>query len=104
MTLPDRVAAASACLDEPALLCVAEDAGSCSYSQPHPDPTASALRDLWERGHLCDVVLVSTADGAALRAHRLVLAAASGFFRALFTVRARLAGRRAAQVQTVASR
>jgi len=39
--------------------------------------------DLWEDGSLCDVQL-RTVDGAIVPAHRVVLAAASGFFRALF--------------------
>ena len=38
---------------------------------------------LWEEGSLCDVEL-RTADGALVSAHRIVLAAASPFFRALF--------------------
>lgn len=38
---------------------------------------------LWEEGSLCDVEL-RTADGALVPAHRIVLAAASPFFRALF--------------------
>ncbi len=39
--------------------------------------------DLWEKGSLCDVQL-RTVDGAIVPAHRVVLAASSGFFRALF--------------------
>jgi BTB/POZ domain len=39
--------------------------------------------DLWEDGSLCDVQL-RTVDGAIVPAHRVVLAASSGFFRALF--------------------
>ena len=74
--------------EEAALLCFPEDDGACSYSQP-ADPMAAALLALWEHGKLCDVLLASAADGTALRAHRLVLAAASGFFRAMFTVSSR---------------
>ena len=39
--------------------------------------------DLWEEGSLCDVQL-RTVDGAIVPAHRVILAASSGFFRALF--------------------
>lgn len=39
--------------------------------------------DLWEDGSLCDVQL-RTVDGGIVPAHRVVLAASSGFFRALF--------------------
>jgi hypothetical protein len=69
----------------PALVAAPEECGACTYSQ-RPDPMAGALLALWEHRKLCDVAL-APADGAALPAHRLVLAAASGFFRALFTVR-----------------
>lgn len=58
--------------------------GAATYSAP-PDATAAGLLALWQHGKLCDVVLEG-ADGAELPAHRLVLAATSGFFRALFTV------------------
>mmetsp|Transcript_38705 Transcript_38705/g.97253 ORF Transcript_38705/g.97253 Transcript_38705/m.97253 type:complete len:124 (+) Transcript_38705:144-515(+) len=42
------------------------------------------LADLWEEGCLTDVELQS-ADGVTLPAHKVVLAAASPFFRAFFT-------------------
>ncbi len=44
---------------------------------------ATSLEQLWQRGALCDVTL-STDDGGTLPCHRLMLAAASPFFRALF--------------------
>jgi hypothetical protein len=73
-----------------ALVASPEECGAVTYASP-PDALAGALRGLWERGALCDVALVA-ADGAELPAHRLLLAAACGFFRALFTVRAGAAG------------
>jgi hypothetical protein len=79
--LPPAVAAPDAC----GLVCAADGDGACCYTQSPPDPMAEGLRALWERGALCDVAL-APADGGALQAHRLLLAAASGYFRALFTV------------------
>lgn len=44
------------------------------------------LHHLWTEGLLCDIVLKPAGgDPALLRAHRIVLAGASQFFRALFT-------------------
>jgi len=42
------------------------------------------LRELWEEGALCDVAL-RTYDGGEYMCHKIVLAASSGFFRALFS-------------------
>jgi hypothetical protein len=41
------------------------------------------LPELWRQGELCDVTLVS-AQGQAFRAHKIILAAASRYFQALF--------------------
>jgi hypothetical protein len=80
-----RAAPADAAEPELALECYPEDNGACTYGLA-PDPTARALLELWRHGKLCDAVVVS-AEGAELPAHRLMLAASSGFFRAMFTVR-----------------
>ncbi len=42
-----------------------------------------ALESLWKEGELSDVVLVSK-DAETFKAHKIILAAASGYFRALF--------------------
>jgi hypothetical protein len=47
------------------------------------DEPGPSLRSLWLEGALCDVDLLAS-DGARVPAHRIVLAAASPFFRALF--------------------
>ena len=51
----------------------------------HTDPrwdVWQALAALWRDGQLCDVSL-EAADGRCVRAHRIVLASASSYFRAL---------------------
>ena len=47
------------------------------------DGFSLSLREFWASGKLCDVLL-RTCDGIELACHRVVLAASSGFFRALF--------------------
>ena len=42
------------------------------------------MAELWRAGLLCDVVL-HTGDGAMAPCHRVALASASGYFRALLT-------------------
>ena len=42
-----------------------------------------SLQSLWKEGQLCDLTLVSS-DSQTFEAHRIILAAASGYFRALF--------------------
>ena len=42
-----------------------------------------ALQSLWKEGELSDVILVSK-DTERFKAHKIILAAASGYFRALF--------------------
>ena len=51
------------------------------------DPSSSAanLSQLWRAGNLCDVTLRSKDGLVEFPCHRAVLAAASGYFRALFT-------------------
>lgn len=44
----------------------------------------SCLRELWESSLLCDVGLKSV-DGECFRAHKIILASVSPFFRALLT-------------------
>lgn len=51
--------------------------------QPEQTSFIGSLAALRHTGDLCDCVLVS-ADGAEFQAHRVVLAAASLFFRALY--------------------
>ena len=48
---------------------------------------SSALHSLWETGELCDCILCPAGVGQAsgLRAHRLILAAASPYCRSLFS-------------------
>jgi hypothetical protein len=87
---------------EPPLTCRVNGDGSATYEQPR-DGAAAAMAELWRAGALADVALV-VADGSGsgsssgggggggggsveLCAHRVVLAAAAGFFRALFAVR-----------------
>eukprot|EP00854_Cymbomonas_tetramitiformis_P011613 gene11613-13715_t len=48
---------------------------SCSWGD--------SLLELWEEGQLCDITLCTSTD--ELPAHRIVLASASPFFRAMFT-------------------
>lgn len=55
---------------------------SCVFHLPH-EHVCSGLAVLWRQGALCDV-RVSASDGGAVAAHRAVLAASSGYFRALF--------------------
>ena len=57
--------------------------GSSTY-QLSGDAVSEALVQLWQDRHLCDVELQAS-DGTRLPAHRLFLAAGSGYFRALFT-------------------
>ncbi|XP_066196524.1 kelch-like ECH-associated protein 1 [Sylvia atricapilla] len=62
----------------------------CRYNLPeHPGAALAAMNELRLQGHLCDVTLrVRHGRDAApteLRAHRVVLAAASPVFRAMFT-------------------
>jgi len=42
-----------------------------------------SLQRLWKEGQLCDTTLVSS-DSQIFEAHKIILAAASGYFRALF--------------------
>lgn len=42
-----------------------------------------SLQSLWEEGQLCDLTLISK-DDQTFEAHKIILAAASGYFRALF--------------------
>lgn len=42
-----------------------------------------SLQSLWKEGQLCDLTLVSS-DSQTFEAHKIILAAASGYFRALF--------------------
>ena len=42
-----------------------------------------SLQSLWKEGQLCDLTLVSS-DNQTFDAHKIILAAASGYFRALF--------------------
>jgi hypothetical protein len=49
---------------------------SCSDLTP-------SLQSLWKEGQLCDLTLISS-DNLSFEAHRIILAAASGYFRALF--------------------
>jgi hypothetical protein len=44
---------------------------------------AKEIRELWKQGHLCDIEL--NIHGERFRAHRVVLAAASGYWRRVFT-------------------
>jgi hypothetical protein len=71
--------------EAPPLVCEPADGGACVYSLP-PDPTAAALLQLLRAGALCDALLVPADGGEPVPAHRVVLAATCGFFRALFTV------------------
>lgn len=57
----------------------------CSYNlllDSH-DSTDRTIHQLWQAHQLCDTVVV-TGDDQQVPCHRLVLAGASGFFRALF--------------------
>jgi hypothetical protein len=56
----------------------------CSLSLDENLAGSGGLADLWHQGALTDVTLVS-AEGGRLPCHRVVLAAASPFFRALFS-------------------
>ena len=49
----------------------------------HNPTSTPALAELWRADQLCDVEI--TAGGESFRAHKIVLAAGSDFFRALFT-------------------
>ena len=42
-----------------------------------------SLQSLWKEGQLCDLTLISE-DNQKFEAHKIILAAASGYFRALF--------------------
>ena len=42
-----------------------------------------SLQSLWKEGQLCDLTLISS-DNQIFEAHKIILAAASGYFRALF--------------------
>jgi hypothetical protein len=50
--------------------------------QTSSDLTPS-LQSLWKEGQLCDLKLISE-DNQTFEAHKIILAAASGYFRALF--------------------
>lgn len=54
----------------------------CTYALPG-DALAAQLEQLWRQGALVDVRLC-TQDGSLVAAHRLLLAAECGYFRALF--------------------
>ena len=49
----------------------------------HTKALCASLFNLRENGKLCDVTLIS--DGKSIRAHRVVLAACSEYFNAMFT-------------------
>lgn len=54
-------------------------------TEGRPQQLVDAFNALWREGHLCDVILQSV-DGNCIRAHRLVLAASSIYFKLMFTV------------------
>ncbi|XP_028656585.1 kelch-like protein 9 isoform X1 [Erpetoichthys calabaricus] len=55
----------------------------CLYSQDFPTALQLGLRELWEANCLCDIRLV--AENETFSAHKSVLAAASTYFRIMFT-------------------
>ena len=59
------------------------------------------MEGLWRNGQLCDVELL--AGEAVIRAHRVVLAASSLYFRAMFTSQMAESGQRTVEIQGVES-
>ena len=56
---------------------------SAGMADSHKQDLTPELPELWRQGELCDVTLVS-AQGQVFRAHKIILAAASRYFQALF--------------------
>ena len=71
------------------------------YIQDFPKETLENMEGLWRNGQLCDVELL--AGEAVIRAHRVVLAASSLYFRAMFTSQMAESGQRTVEIQGVES-
>lgn len=69
------------------------------YVHDYPKETLENMENLWRGGQLCDVELI--AGTIMVRAHRIVLAASSLYFRAMFTSQMAESGQRTVEIQGV---
>lgn len=61
------------------------EAGYFCQGPQHYENLAQNLHRHWESEQLCDVTFIAGCDGRRVAAHRIVLAAASPYFAAMFT-------------------